>query len=283
LVLGHELAGVVEHVHGAVGAFAPGEQVAVYPLSGCDQCRYCANGQDYICRRRRVLGLHVAGGFAEYLKVPAKNLYRLPREMGSVRGSLVEPLANALHFVGAAEQDRGPVAILGAGPIGILILQVAKQLAFTKIAVVEVNPIRSAVAKKLGADLTVNPKETEALNQLEDFFGEDGCNAVFDAVGFSPTRQLALRLVRSGGLIVLVGLGEAETSLDFVEVIRREVRIVGTYAYSRREFQEAIQWVVSGRVTLEGWISEAPLAEGQSVFEDLVRPDSTRIKVILKP
>lgn len=283
LILGHEMAGVVVEVRERDTPVKAGEPVAVYPIIGCEQCRFCTSGRDFLCRRRQVLGLHVAGGFAEYLKVPAKNLYPIPQELGFVRGALVEPLANALHTVGKADEERGPVAVLGAGPIGLLILQVARQLNFSKIAVVEINANRSAAARKLGADLTANPAGADGLQLLQRFFGEDGCTAVFDAAGFSPTRQLALKLVRSAGLIVLGGLGEAETSLDFVEVIRREVRMAGAYAYSRREFQIAADWVASGRVSLEGWVSEAPLADGQTIFEELSRPNSTRIKVVLKP
>jgi 2-desacetyl-2-hydroxyethyl bacteriochlorophyllide A dehydrogenase len=286
LVLGHEMAGVVERVEDGERTAKPGDHVAVYPLVGCDQCAYCAAGRECLCRRKRLLGMHISGGFAEYLKAPAKNLYPVPERLGPARGALVEPLANALHFVRSADRDRGPAAILGAGPIGLLILEVARQTDFApagRIAVVEVNPNRSEIARRHGAGLTLNPKDADALERLEQFFGEDGCSTVFDAAGFSATRQTALRLVKSGGLIVLAGLGEAETSMDFIEVIRREVRLAGVYGYSREEFQVAAQWVAEGRLNFEGWVSEAPLADGQKVFEDLVRPDSGLVKVILRP
>ncbi len=282
LVLGHEMAGVVERVEGAAPV-EPGELVAVYPIIGCSRCSYCSSDQEYICRRRRVLGLHEAGGCAQYLKVPVRNLYPITDSMGMVLGSLVEPLSNALHFVSLAERDRGPCAVLGAGPIGVLILQVAKGLGFPKIGAVEPNARRLELARKLGAHIAVNPKDPGAAEQLEKFFGEDGCHVVFDAAGFTPTRQLALRLVRSGGLIVLAGLGEAETSFDFIEVIRREVRVTGVYAYSRREFQQAIEWIADRRVVFEGWVSEADLQDGQRVFEELAGPDPQRIKVVLRP
>ncbi len=283
LVLGHELAGAVVEVRGDAGAVRPGDRVAVYPILGCDQCDYCASGNDYLCRRRKVLGLHVNGGFAEYLKIPRKNLYPLPEKTGFVEGALIEPLACGLHMVGKCGKERGPIAILGAGPIGLLCLQAARQSNFPKIAVVEVNARRAEEARKQDADLTVNPKDPDSLNQLERFFGEDGCFAVFDAAGFSVTRQLAVRLVRTGGLIVSAGLGDQESPLDYVEVIRRELRIEGAFAYNRRGFQMAAQWVAEGRLNVKEWVSEAPLAQGQSVFEDLTRPDSSRIKVILKP
>jgi threonine dehydrogenase-like Zn-dependent dehydrogenase len=285
LVLGHELAGEVLEVRDSAGASGrmAGERVAVYPLLGCDECRYCASGRDNLCRRRQVLGLHVAGGFAEYVAVPSKNLYPLPEEMGFVEGALVEPLACGLHMAGLAARDMGQVAILGAGPIGLMTLQVARELKFPRIAVVEVNLHRAAVARQLGADLTVNPSYPNFWEELERFFGEDGCAVVFDAAGFYATRRLALKLVSSGGLIVLAGLGEQETALDCVEIVRREIRLEGAFAYCRREFQKALEWVASGRLVTAGWVREAALAEGQKVFEDLTSPCATGIKVVLKP
>lgn len=282
LVLGHEMAGVVEKVEGTA-AVKLDQAVAVYPIIGCGRCSYCAADQEYICRRRRVLGLHEAGGCAQYLRVPARNLYPVAENMGMLLGALVEPLSNALHFVSLAEPDRGACAVLGAGPIGNLILQVARNLGFHKVAVVEVNTRRLELARRLGAAMAVNPQEPGAEERLQDFLGEDGCAVVFDAAGFSPTRRLALKLVRSGGLIVLAGLGEAETNFDFIEVIRREVRVTGAYAYSRREFQQAIEWIASGRVVFEGWVSEADLKDGQRVFEELAQPNPELIKVVLRP
>ncbi|HEX5481618.1 MAG TPA: alcohol dehydrogenase catalytic domain-containing protein [Terriglobia bacterium] len=291
LVLGHEMAGVVEEVREDDSAVRPGDFVAVYPLLGCGECRYCADGRDRLCRRRKLLGMHRAGGFAEFVAVPAKNLYPLPASMDAAAGALVEPLANALHFVEYAQYDAGPIAILGAGAIGLLMLQAARQMQsaqdggrlFPRIAMTEISPYRAAMARQLGADLVVDPRGSDALEALQSFFGEDGCTAVLDAAGFSASRQLALKLVASGGLVGMVGMGDAETTFDCVEAVRREVSLAGIYGYGRDEFQRAIEWMKDGRIEASGWVSEAPLPEGQSVFEDLDRPGSEKIKVILKP
>lgn len=283
LVLGHEMAGEVVEVRASHSTFAPGTRVAVYPLLGCGRCAYCLSERDYLCPRRQLLGMHVAGGFAEYLKVPISNLEPLPGDVDFTQGALVESLACGLHMAGLAGQEHGPLAILGAGPIGLMGLEAARRLSFPKIAVVEINPHRSEVARKLGADLTVNPKDPGAVEGLQRFFGEEGCAVVLDAAGFSVTRQLALHLARTGGLIILAGLGEQETTLDCVDIIRREIRVAGAFAYSRREFQKAVEWIASGRLALADWISEVPLAKGQEIFEDLVNPHSTRVKVVLKP
>ncbi len=283
LVLGHELAGVVEKLRDGAAPVKVGERVAVYPLLGCNQCPTCQAGRDYLCRRRRVLGLHINGGFAQYLKIPARNLHPLPEKSSFIEGALIEPLACGVHMVSKCSEGRGPIAILGAGPIGLFCLQVARQLNFPKVAVVEVNPRRAEAARRQGADLLVNPKDPSSFEQLEKFFGEDGCIAVFDAAGFTPTRQLALRLVKTGGLVVTGGLGDQESPLDYVDLIRREIRVEGVFAYSRREFEVAAEWMATGRVNLKDWVSEAPLDQGQAIFRELSSPNSARIKVILKP
>jgi 2-desacetyl-2-hydroxyethyl bacteriochlorophyllide A dehydrogenase len=283
LILGHEIAGEVVALPEPQQGLSPGARVVVYPFSGCEQCTYCNSGRDYLCARRQLLGMHVPGGFAEFLRVSAKNLYPFPRDLELAQGALVEPLACGVHMAAIAAEQRGPAVILGAGPVGLMCLQAARQMGFAKTAAVEVNPHRAAVAAQLGAELTVNPRDDDSLPKLQEYCGADGYAVVFDAAGFSVTRQLALRLVRSAGLIVFAGLGEQETSLDCVEIIRREIRLAGSFAYSRSDFQKALDWVAHRRVDLAGWVSEAKLADGQKIFEDLTDPQGTRVKVILRP
>lgn len=283
LVLGHEIAGEVMQTDSQVTALAQGTRVAVYPILGCNRCAYCRSGRDYLCAGRRVLGLHVPGGFAEYLSVPLANLDPVGDHVDFNRAALTESLACGIHMAALAGQERGPVAILGAGPIGLMGLQAALQLQFSKIAVVEMNPHRAEAARRLGATLTVDPTQATAFEELQRFFGDEGCAVVFDAAGFSPARQLAVRLVRSGGLVVLSGLGDQETALDCVEIIRREIRVVGSFAYSRAEFRKAVEWVAGRPLPIREMMSEAPLAEGQGIFEELINPNSTRIKVALRP
>ncbi len=283
LILGHEMAGEVVETRSAQPAVPPGTVVAIYPVIGCGRCAYCAQGREALCRKRRLMGMHVAGGFAEYVRVPVANLYPVPAQVDLARAALTEPLANALHFVRAAEQDRGPAVLMGAGAIGLLMLQVARQMGFSPLAVVEPNAYRAQIACQLGADLAVSPQDPGALERLLAFFGEDGCATAFDAAGFATTRQMALHVVRSGGLIVLAGLGQGESVLDFVDVTRREVRLAGVYGYSRRDFETAVEAVTSGCFDPTAWLSEEPLDRGQEVFENLARADSRLVKVVLRP
>jgi 2-desacetyl-2-hydroxyethyl bacteriochlorophyllide A dehydrogenase len=282
-VLGHELAGEVAEIRDPQSGVHLGDRVAIYPLAGCNECRTCNSGRDYVCPNRRELGLQLAGAFAEYLRIPAKNLYALPDEVDWLRGALIEPLSVALHMVELAAEGIGPAAVLGAGPIGLLVLQVARRSGFSAIAVADVNAHRSRIASTLGADLVLDPRDPDSIERLRRFFGDEGCAVAFDAAGFSATRQIALKLVRSGGIIVLAGGGEAETSLDFIDVICREVRLQGSFAYSRQDFELALKWIADGRLKLDEWVSEAGLDQGQTVFEELSTPDSTKIKVILRP
>jgi threonine dehydrogenase-like Zn-dependent dehydrogenase len=281
-VLGHELAGVLERMNGEAGPLKVGDRVTIFPHLGCGQCAYCAAGQDPLCRRKKTILSYYGGGFAEYVRMPLKNLYRFPERTDFVDATLIEPLACAVHAVGKCGESKGPIAILGAGPIGLSILFVARQLGFPKIAVAEVNVNRLEEARKQGADLTVNTRDEAGLEQLARFFGEDGCTAVFDAAGFAATRQLALRIVRTQGAIISLGLGETTTPVDFAEIIVREIRIQGCLAYSRQDFESAVRWVCEGRLRGTTWVSEAPLAEGQAIFEDLTSGTSSRIKTVLR-
>jgi threonine dehydrogenase-like Zn-dependent dehydrogenase len=277
------MAGEVVEVRGSGAVIGRGARVAIYPLLGCGRCAYCRSNRDYLCPSRQLMGLHVPGGFAEYLKAPVANLEPLPEGMDFTTGALVESLACGIHMAGLASQEPGPLAILGAGPIGLMALAAARRGTSAKIAVVEINPHRSVVAMKLGAGLCVNPKESDAFDELQRFFGEEGCAVALDAAGFATTRQLSIRLVRSGGLVILAGLGEQDTALDCVDIIRREIRLAGAFAYSRREFQSAVRWIADGNLASTDWVSEIPMADGQAVFEDLVSPISQRVKVVLKP
>lgn len=291
LVLGHEMAGrVAGTAAGQSPAATPGARVAVYPVIGCGNCRYCLAGREALCRRRRLLGLHVAGGLAEYLKAPVQNLFLLPESVSVTGGALVEPLANALHFVRSACATPGPALIMGAGAIGLLMLIAARrerlpakaEPAFPRLAVAEVNPHRAAMARALGADLVVDPRSPGAVEELQQFFGEDGCRVAFDAAGFTASRHLALKVVASGGMAVLAGMGDEETPFDCVEVIRREIRLTGVYGYSRAEFQQAIDWLAAGKVPYQDWVTEASLQNGQRIFEQLTAPGCQLIKAVFK-
>lgn len=288
LVLGHEMAGIVEEIQDG-GRVRVGQSVAVYPVAGCGACRYCTTDRDRLCARRHILGMHAPGGLAELLKAPAANLYPLPESMDEIAGALVEPLSNALHFVEYARNDPGAIAIFGAGAIGLLMLQVARQLKangtrlFPRVAVAEINRRRAALALSLGADMVVDPTASDALAELQNFFGEDGCSAALDAAGFSASRRLAIQLVAPGGLVGLAGMGETETTVDCVDLIRREIRFAGIYGYGHEHFQRAIEWLAAGKVEYKSWISEALLAEGQRIFEELARPDPPYVKIIMRP
>ena len=282
-ILGHELAGDVGEIRDSHSAVQRGDRVAIFPLMGCHACATCQSGRDQLCSNRRELGLQAAGAYAEYLKIPARNLYKIPEKVGYVAGALIEPVSVGVHMASLAAGVGGTALVLGAGPIGLVALQAAALSGFGRIAVAEINAHRAEVAAELGAALVMNPKEEGAIERLREFFGAEGCAVVFDAVGFSATRQMALKLVRTGGTIVLAGGGEGESSLDFIDVICREVRIQGSFAYSRKDFETAIEWIAHDRVNLEGWVSEAALADGQRVFEELVQPESKHVKIVLRP
>jgi len=281
LILGHETTGRIVLLAEADGLHQ-GDTVAIYPVLGCETCSYCQRGREALCRHKKPRGIYAAGGFAEFTRAPLRNLY--PIKLGRPEfGALVEPLATAIRFVNSAINDHGPAAIFGLGPIGLMILQVAKLRGFSRFAAVEGNPYRADTAKENGVELVLDPSDPNLQSQLEEFFGEDGCSLVWNTAGVTAARQLSLKIVKSEGLVVEIGLSHPITPVDFDELIRREIRLTPSYAYSRAEFAEAVKLVEQGNLALDDFVSQAPLENIQHVFEDLHKPDTQNVKVILRP
>jgi len=152
-VPGHEFSGVV--AEGDI--YSRGEAVTVEPLIPCDKCDLCIRGEYNVCRNLKVIGIHVDGAMAEYVKVPEDRIYKLPKGVSFKEGALIEPLAVAVHIVRRAKVSlNDDVLILGAGPIGLLVLQVAKLLGVRRIFITDVVDYRLDLAEKLGADYTIN-------------------------------------------------------------------------------------------------------------------------------
>ena len=253
-----------------------GQRVVVNPLLSCGDCRACAEGRPNICPTWRLLGLDdVAGAFAEYVVVPARNVSGIPVGVDDRRAVLTEPLANAVHILGmlpAEGAQRG--AILGGGTLGALIFSVAQQWGLDIVAVVEPNPARAEALRTLGASNVIDPR----VGSLPE-----GLDFVVDAVGRGVTREAAVRGVRKGGTVLLLGLDEGPTTLDFQDVVRREVRIQGSFAYTPEDFAMALAMLADGLVQLDAFTDVLPLEAGQAAFDRLASDPGDRLKILLTP
>lgn len=284
LVFGHEVVGVVDRygtAHGSSGRPPVGTRVTVNPLRSCGTCRICRAGRPNVCPERRLLGGHLNGGNAEFVVVPESALHPL-RADGTVATVLAEPTACALRAVRRTHVGPGGSAlVLGAGPIGLLVLEMLRITGVATLMFTERMDGRVIAAEASGAARV--PTDGDAM-LAEVLAATDGLgvDVVFDAVGSEQTRSSAARAVRPGGELCLVGLHSDESALPFRDLIRREVTCTTSFAYTPDDFTEALELLESGRVRFHGEIVHARLESGQSWYEQLVAGHAAG-KVVLEP
>ena len=282
LVMGHEFAGTVTEVGEGVDENLIGRVVAVNPLSSDGTCPLCRAGQTNLCPNRALVGIHSPGGFAEYTLAPAENVYPLPEGVEARTGALAEPLANGVHAarLGLAGHSVEYAVVVGAGTIGLMCLQAAVLEGIPNVCVVEPHDARREQAMNLGAH-TAYASGEEAREALEDPTEGLGADLVLDAVGAEVTRQMALDLMRPGGRTVFVGLHDDDTTLGFHGVVRGQLDLLGSYAFTGDDYERALEWLVAGEAGIGELPPVLPLEDGPGAFAELVRGPSARIKVFL--
>ncbi len=283
LVMGHEFAGTVTEVGEGVDEDLLGREVAVNPLSSDGTCRLCRAGYTNLCPNRRLVGIHSPGGFAEYALAPAQNVYPLPEGVEARAGALAEPLANGVHAIklGLAGLFVEHAVVVGAGTIGLMCLQAAVLEDIPEVSVVEPHEARREQALELGAHAAYASGE-EAREALEGPTEGLGADLVVDAVGAEVTRRMAVEvLLRPGGRAVFVGLHDDATTLGFHDIVRGQLDLQGSYAFTADDYGQALEWLIAGSAGIGELPPVLPLEEGPGAFAELVRGPSEQIKVFL--
>jgi 2-desacetyl-2-hydroxyethyl bacteriochlorophyllide A dehydrogenase len=277
LVMGHEFAGTVMGAADGAGREWSGRRVAVNPLLSCRTCARCRTGDRNLCAQRRLIGVHLAGGFAERVAVPTANLFALPDGSDVRVGALVEPLANAVHAVGLARRVTAPeiAVVLGAGTIGLFAVHAARAAGIADVRVVEPQNERRAAALVAGARM--------AHAEAGELGRERNADLVIDAVGATATRRAALEIARPGAVIVLLGLHDDESALPFHRVVRDQIAIQGSFAYTDADFAAALELLVSGRIALGTLAAARPLEAGAEAFATLAAGPTAQLKTFLAP
>ena len=289
LVMGHEAAGVIERVGRGVHGFEPGERVSFDSTVSCGTCPFCRRGQINLCDNRTVLGVSCGdyrrhGAFAEYVAVPSRILYKLPDSLPFERAALIESVSIAVHAVSRhVPQPDDTVVVVGAGMIGLLVIQVLKAKGPKDIVAVDVDPRKLALAQRMGATRTLNPKDNDMQAAVRDVTGGRGADVSFEVVGHGDTVLSAIRSLRKGGTVVLVGNLSPTVELPLQEVVSRELSVLGSCA-SSGEIPECIDLLARGVVDVDPIISlKASLDEGPELFARLYAGDETLMKVIIQP
>ncbi len=287
LVMGHEFAGTITALGSTAAtlnpALAVGLKVTVNPLTACRTCAYCRRGDSHICAQRRLIGAHRPGAYAEYVCVPHDLLVPLPPSLGLREGALAEPVGVAVRIGILAGPVAGePVFIAGAGPIGLLSLQVLKRLGAGPIFVSDLEPARLTMVEELGGR-PINVAREDAVKVVREQTGGVGAIASVDAVGASATRAACIAATRQAGVLVLSGLHEEVGPMPVADIIRRELVLRGSFSYRPADFLAAVDLLAEGAIRLDPWIVEADLADGGYWFDRLVTAPGAVAKVLLIP
>lgn len=284
--LGHEWAGTVEAVGGGVRAFRPGERVVATPTAPCGDCAYCLRGAENLCLH---LFEHVAlGAYGEYVLLPRqvvnRNAFQVPDEVSDLRAAFLEPLACVVHAAGliGIAGDR-TLALIGDGPMALLFVQLARVRGAGRIAVIGRHGKRLAIARHLGADLTVNAKEADPHEAVAEFSDGLGADVVVECVGRAEAWQDAVALCRRGGEVLFFGGCEkgAAVSLDTERIHYDEIVLKGGFHYTPRSVRRAWELIGDGTLALEPLVThEMGLEDLPEAFDRMRRREALKVAVI---
>ena len=274
LILGHEAAGEV--IEGPM----KGRRVTVNPLVTCGECRACVAGRTNLCPSRQIISMPPReGAFAELLTMPSSNLVEVPDGVPFDHAALAEPLAVCWHAVALSQKVlQMPLAdarclVIGGGAIGFGSALSLGVFGARDVVLAETNPARrDFIGGHLGAEVTDGAGLEAASFDL-----------VIDAVGFRPTREMACRVVRPGGAICHIGLGDSDNGLDIRRLTLQEITFFGTYTYTADEFRETSAAIFDGRFGALDWIFPMKLEDGASAFADIREGRIMAPKVMLHP
>jgi len=288
---GHEIAGIVDEVGPGVKEWKKGDRVSIYPMvDQCGFCEYCLSGDLHRCSKSRFIG-YVAdrpGGFAEYVKVPARNLLRLPEVISFDEGALI-----ADHFGDGAEAIRRCepkstdfIVIFGAALSGLCALIAAVGLGVEEILVADYNDKRLKLAKSLGAKYTVNMSNEDVAEKVKDLTGGRMADSVIEAISSDETRRKAVEVLKIGGVIKLMRVPRGK--LDYFTIpnnfIVKQQRLLGGLCYPPREFYQNVRLLIDKKLSLKPLIGATyPLEEIQEAFAEVKKIKEEGKTVIIKP
>ncbi len=294
IVMGHEAAGVIAAVGESVTGYRAGDRVTFDSTVYCGVCEFCQRGEVNLCDDRQVVGVSCgdyrrAGAFAEYVTVPERILYRLPENLSFADAAMLEAVSVAIHAVRVAEVAGGETAlVIGAGMIGLLILQAARASGCSRIFVTDVDATRLELARSLGADAVIQGSVTDSseeslTSRIEQLTHGRGVDVTFEAVGRPETVAAAIDCTRKGGTVALVGNISPEVTIPLQKVVTRQIRLQGSCA-SAGEYPQAMEWIAAGKIKVAPLITAvAPLEDGPSWFARLYAREPNLMKVVLDP
>ncbi len=258
-------------------------RVVANPLVSCGHCQACLSGAQNLCDSWTLLGLGTTPGtFTEFVTLPKAQIYEIPDAMTNEKAVLAEPLANIVHmFRISAPPAFFRLAVVGAGTMGALTLLAGLSIGARDVLAADVNDLQLETMRNLGAAATVNALNPDALAAARQDAGR-GYDVVVDASGSAPARQMAFDFCRPGGQVILLGMGTQSSEINFVPSIRKEHRVVMSFAYTPLDFRKSLDLLIAGEVSLTPWTVKMPLEQGQQALDRMSHNPGVALKMMLE-
>ena len=282
LILGHEFSGVIVEV-GENQHVKKGDKVVVEPLLNCGKCAACLSGQMHVCENLRYIGIDKDGGFSEYTTIPIHRVRVLPESVTEKEGAMLEPLAVAVHTVRRSNLKVGDtVAILGAGPIGLLIGLIAQQAGAGKIFISDISTMRLQVAREMGFE-AIDAKDVDIAQVVKEYTNGVRADIVYEVAGNQFTADQMIDCIKFQGEIVVVSVYKKPPSIQLAAMHFREISLMTTRCYSPEDFTKAIELLAENKLNLDPLVSHVlPLEDIQAGFELMEKPDQS-LKILFQP
>jgi len=266
VVQGHEVGATVAEVGDGVSGFAPGDTVVFMPQVTCGECYPCRHGMYHICDSLKVMGFQTDGAAQEYFPVPAEMVIKLPASLSLDEAAMIEPVSVAAHALSRAGDVAGKkVVVLGAGTIGNLVAQAAQASGAAGVLITDVSDYKLEKARSCGIARTLNTARADLGEAILREFGPDKADLIFECVGVQDTITQAVANARKGSTIIVVGVFGKKPLVDLGLVQDRELSLVGTLMYQKKDYLRAIDLAAAGKLCL------GPLVTHRFAFDDYLK------------
>ena len=280
---GHELSAKVVKLGANVKEFQVGQKVTIEPQVYCGKCYPCTHGKYNLCEELKVMGFQTTGTASEYFAVDSSKVTALPENMTYNEGAMIEPLAVTVHAARRFDDLKGAkVAILGCGPIGILLAQSCRALGAEQVMITDVSDYRLELAKKCGVDFAVNTLKKDFGEAMVEAFGKDKADVIYDCAGNNITMGQAIKYARKGSTIILVAVFGKIATVDLAVLNDHELDLNTTMMYRHEDYVEAIRLVGEGKIQLKPLMSKHfSFADYQKAYEYIDANKETTMKVLI--
>ena len=278
MVVGHEFSGEIVDVGVEVRGYAPGDRVSAEGHVTCGVCRNCRAGRRHLCRSAIGIGVNRAGAFAEYISVPAFNVFKLPDVISDELAAILDPLGNATHTALAYDLVGEDVLITGAGPIGIMAVAIARFAGARHVVITDVNEYRLNLAESMGASVALNVNNGSIDDVMTQLGMKEGFDVGLEMSGVPSAFRDMLRTMHHGGKIALLGIPPAETSIDWNEIIFKGLEIRGIYGREMFETWYKMSSMLQSGLDISPIIThQFPVADYQQAFDLMASGQSGKI------